>query len=137
MRSLSRDRQKVWFSKITEKIVGTSSVPVYEKPTMLRLVVSATSGTPEELAAGIVPDYDRYIVRHKIQNCAHSFEVEESMVAWIDVTPKLDEDGNLSMSDDEYTPETPPDYRVKRILDSQKAKVCRYGIVKIRGGADG
>lgn len=126
MRNFKRQQQKVWFTRITEKNVGIDKVKVYAKPFMKELPVSATSGTPEELAAGIVPNYDRYITSYK------KLDVQEGDMCFIDVEPKLDANGELTMTDD-YIPVTPPDYRIVKLLVTQKGLVFRYGISKIGG----
>ena len=126
MRSLLRQRQKVWFSKIEEKLDGIDTVLLYSKPIMYFLTVSATAGTSEEIAAGLIPSYDRYVTSFQ------KLPVIEGMAVWVDVVPELDESGNLVMSDDGVTPITPPDYTLKRILDTKKGDVARYGIVKIK-----
>lgn len=133
MRSPSRLKQKVWFSKIEEVIEGIDTVQRYSKPIMKRFTVSATAGTPEEISAGIVPTYDRYITRYKNSCCENDIEYEEGMAVWVDKVPQLDDSGNLVMKDDGITPTTPPDYTLKKIIDSQKSKVARYGISKIGG----
>lgn len=133
MRSPSRLKQKVWFSKIEEVIEGIDTVQRYSKPIMKRFTVSATAGTPEEISAGIVPTYDRYITRYKNSCCENDIEYEEGMAVWVDKVPQLDDSGNLVMKDDGITPTTPPDYTLNKIIDSQKSKVARYGISKIGG----
>lgn len=57
-RNSVRDRQKVWWVTIEEIHEGIDNIIKYGKPEMLKQTVSATSGTPEEIAAGIVPNYD-------------------------------------------------------------------------------
>lgn len=133
MRSPSRSKQKVWFSKIEEVIEGIDTVQRYSKPIMKRFTVSATAGTPEEIAAGIVPTYDRYITRYKNSCCENNIEYEEGMAVWVDKVPQLDDSKNLVMAEDGITPVTPPDYKLKKILGTQKGKVLRYGISKIGG----
>lgn len=133
MRSPSRLKQKVWFSKIEEVIEGIDTVQRYSNLIMKRFTVSATAGTPEEIAAGIVPTYDRYITRYKNSCCDNDIEYEEGMAVWVDKIPKIDNSGNLVMAEDGKTPVTPPDYTLKKIIDSQKSKVARYGISKIGG----
>ncbi len=128
MRSPSRLKQKVWFSKIEEVIDGIDTVQKYSKPIMRRFTVSATAGTPEEIAAGIVPTYDRYITSYD-----RNFKPEEGMEVWVDTVPQLDDSGSLVMAGDGITPVTPPDYTLKKILGTQKGKVFRYGISKIGG----
>lgn len=95
---------------------------------MKRFTVSATAGTPEEISAGIVPTYDRYITSFD-----SDFKPEEGMTVWVDNIPQLDDSGNLVMKDDGVTPVTPPDYTLKKIIDSQKSKVARYGIKSVSG----
>lgn len=130
MRSPSRLKQKVWFSKIEEVVKGIDTVQKYSKPIMKRFSVSATAGTPEEISAGIVPTYDRYITSYDRSFCDIA---EEGMAVWVDKIPKIDDLGSLVMAEDGITPITPPDYTLKKIIDSQKSKVARYGISKIGG----
>lgn len=128
MRSASRERQKVWFSRKTEKQDGIDTIEVYDKPVMKLLAVSVGSGFPTEIAAGIVPDYDRTVVSYD-----KSFQPLEGDVLWVDREPELDEEGNLKLEDDEATPTVPPDYIIKRIEQSQKSLTVKYRIVKIGG----
>lgn len=128
MRSLSRQKQKVWHSRIEEVQDGINTVFRYQKPIMKKCTVSATAGTPEEISAGVVPTYDRYITSYD-----RNLGFKETDVFWIDVAPEVDDNGNLVMQEDGITPVTPPDYTLKKILDTQKGKVARYGISKIGG----
>ena len=128
MRSPSRLKQKVWFSKVEESVEGIDTVQKYSKPIMKHFTVSSTAGTPEELAAGIVPTYDRYITSFD-----RNFKPEEGVAGWVDKVPQMDDSGNLVMSDDGITPVTPPDYTLKKIIATQRGKVFRYGISKIGG----
>ena len=130
MRSPSRLKQKVWFSKITEDSSSIDPVITYSKPIMKRFTVSATAGLPEEIAAGIVPTYDRYITSYDREFCKVA---EEGMAVWVDKIPQIGDSGNLIMADDGITPVTPPDYTLKKILATQRGKVFRYGISKIGG----
>lgn len=130
MRSPSRQKQRVWFSKITEDSSSIDSVISYSKPIMKKFTVSATAGTPEETAAGIVPTYDRYITSYDRSFCDIA---EEGMAVWADKIPQIDDFGNLVMSDDGITPVTPPDYTLKKIIDTAKGSVARYGIKKVGG----
>lgn len=61
MRGLKRQKQTVYWSKVTEILDGIDTVPFYSQPQSFKFSVSSTAGTPEEISAGIVPDYDRYI----------------------------------------------------------------------------
>ena len=128
MRSPSRLKQKVWFSKVREIQVGIDTINQYSKLIEKKFTISPNSGTPEEISAGIVPTYDRYITSYD-----RDFKPEEGMAVWVDKIPQIDDSGNLVMSEDGITPVTPPDYTLKKIIDSQKSKVARYGISKIGG----
>lgn len=150
MRSSTRQKQDVWYSKVKEELSGIDTIRTYEKPKKVKLVCSSTSGTPEEISAGLVPDYERYLVYHK-PKYGKKLELEEGMALWIDVAPKLDEDGNLKANvtykvdrngenvlNDKGNPivynleyPTPPDYVLKQIFQTQKSETIRYGIVKI------
>lgn len=128
MRSPSRLKQKVWFSKITEDSSSIDPVITYSKPIMKRFTISATAGLPEEISAGIVPTYDRYITSYD-----RDFKPEEGMAVWVDKVPQLDDSGNLVMAEDGITPVTPPDYTLKKIIDTAKGSVARYGIKMLSG----
>lgn len=121
-------KQRVWFSKITEDSSNIDPMITYSKPIMKRFTVSATAGLPEEIAAGIVPTYDRYITSYD-----RDFKPEEGMAVWVDKVPQLDDSGNLVMAEDGITPVTPPDYTLKKIIDTAKGSVARYGIKKVGG----
>lgn len=128
LRNPVRDRQKVWFSRVTEKKDGIDTIQEYSKPIMKRFTVSATSGTPEEISAGIVPNYDRYITSYD-----RTFNPQEGDLVFVDIEPAIDRNGNLEIGADRHTPKTPPDYRIAKILDTKRGSVARYGIVKIGG----
>lgn len=128
MRSPSRLKQKVWFSKVREIQVGIDTINQYSKLIEKKFTISPNSGTPEEISAGIVPTYDRYITSYD-----RDFKPEEGMAVWVDKIPQIDDFGNLIMAEDGITPVTQPDYTLKKIIDSQKSKVARYGISKIGG----
>lgn len=133
MRSPVKDRQRVWFSKITEKKVGIDTIQDYSKPIMRKLTVSAGTGAPSQISAGLVVDYDRELTSYdkKLRG-----QIEEGSVCWVDVIPEITEDGSLVMSDDGVTPTVPPDYRVDKIFSTAKGKVDVFGIKRI-GGSNG
>ena len=133
MRSRVRDRQRVWFSKITEKKVGIDTIQDYSKPIMRKLTVSAGTAAPTQISAGLVVDYDREITSY---DKSLRSEVTEGSVCWVDVIPEIAEDGSLILSDDEVTPTVPPDYRVDKIFSTAKGKVDVFGIKRI-GGSNG
>lgn len=124
MRSLKRQQQTVYWSKVSEGLSDIDTITEYTKPIAYKFSVSSTAGTPEEISAGIVPDYDRYITSFD-----RNFKPEEGDVFWIDAVPKLDGNGSLILSDD--IPAVMPDYRLKKILDTQRGNIARYGISKI------
>ena len=130
MRSPVRDRQPVYFSTITEKKVGIDTVQEYSNPIMRKLTVSAGTGAPSQISAGLVVDYDREIVSY---SKSLRSEVEEGSVCWVDVIPEIADNGSLVMSDDEVTPTVPPDYRVDKIFSTKRGNVDVFGIKKIGG----
>ena len=130
MRSPVRDRQKVWFSTITEKKVGIDTIQEYSKPIMVKLTASAGTGAPSQISAGLVVDYDRELVSY---SKSLRSEVEEGSVCWVDVIPEISEDGSLVMSDDGVTPTVPPDYRVDKVFSTARGRVDVLGIKKIGG----
>lgn len=130
MRGLVRQKQKVYWSRITEKTERLDRIKVYEKPVLYSFSVSSTAGTPEEIAAGIVPDYDRYITSFN-----RNFHPQEADIFWIDRIPQISEDGSLILNKD-GEPTVLPDYTLKKILDTQKGNIARYGISK-KGNEDG
>lgn len=133
MRSRVRDRQKVWFVTVTEKKVGIDTIQEYSKPIMRRLTISAGTGAPSQISAGLVVDYDRELTSYdkKLRG-----QIEEGSVCWVDVTPEIAEDGNLVLSADGVTPTVPPDYRVEKIFSTARGKVDVLGIKRI-GGSSG
>ena len=131
MRGLKRQKQSVYWSRVSEELDGIDTVPKYQKPELHFLSVSATAGTPEELSAGIMPNYDRYIT-----NFDRTFQPQTADVFWIDSKPELDDSGELVL-DEDGVPTVPPDYRLKKILDTQKGNIARYGLKYIGGGSDG
>ena len=130
MRSPVRDRQPIYFSTITEKKVGIDTVQEYNNPIMRKLTVSAGTGAPTQISAGLVVDYDREITSY---DKSLRSEVTEGSVCWVDVVPEIADDGSLVMSDDEVTPKVPPDYRVDKIFSAQRGNVDVFGIKKIGG----
>ena len=130
MRSPVRDRQKVWFSTITEKKVGIDTIQEYSKPIVAKLTASAGTGAPSQISAGLVVDYDRELTSYNLELRG---QIEEGSVCWVDVIPEISEDGSLVMSDDEVTPTVPPDYRVDKIFSTARGRVDVFGIRKIGG----
>lgn len=130
MRSRVRDRQAIYFSTVTEKKVGLDTVQEYGKPIMRKLTVSAGTGAPTQISAGLVVDYDREITSY---DKTLRGVIREGDAVFVDVEPQLNEDGTLAMGKDGYTPVTPPDYRISAIFKTQKGNVDVYGIKKIGG----
>ena len=133
MRSPVRDRQPIYFSTITEKKVGIDTIQEYSNPIMRKLTVSAGTGAPTQISAGLVVDYDREITSY---DKSLRSEVEEGSVCWVDVVPEIADDGSLVMSDDEVTPTVSPDYRVDKIFSTKRGNVDVFGIKRI-GGSNG
>ena len=130
MRSRGRDRQKIWFVTVTEKKVEIDTVQEYGKPIMKKMAVSSGTGQPGQVSAGLVVDYDREITSY---DKTLRGVIREGDAVFVDVEPKLNEDGTLTMGDDGYTPATPPDYRITNIFFTQKGKVDVYGIKRVGG----
>lgn len=124
MRCLLRQTQEIWFSVKSMGYTGIDETSVYSNPEMHRFTVSATGSTPEDYAVGIVPDYDRYITSFD-----RSFQPIEGMQCWVDVTPELNDDGSLKMTED-GEPTVPPDYTLRRKVDTKMGTVARYLIKK-------
>lgn len=131
MLSLKRQQQKVWVTVATKKEIEQDGLPTGEffnyltKPEMYKLSVSATAGNPQVLEAGVVIDYDR-----EITSFNKKLKLNVGDLLFIDVIPEIDNEGELVLSDDNMTPVTPPDYIVKKVLDTQVSNVARYGIEK-------
>ena len=130
MRSRGRDRQKIWFVTVTEKKVGIDTVQEYGKPIMRCLSVSSGTGQPGQVSAGLVVDYDREITSY---DKSLRGVIREGDAVFVDVEPQLNDDGTLTMGEDEYTPVTPPDYRISAIFSTKKGDVDVFGIKKIGG----
>ena len=128
MRSPVRDRQPIYFSTITEKKVGIDTVQEYSKPIMRKLTVSAGTGAPTQISAGLVVDYDREITSY---DKTLRGVIREGDAVFVDVEPQLNDDGTLTMGEDGYTPVTPPDYRISAIFSTQKGDVDVFGIKKV------
>lgn len=124
MRCLMRQTQEIWFSVKSMSYTGIDETSVFSKPEMHRFTVSATGSTPEDYAAGIVPDYDRYITSFD-----RNFNPIEGTQCWVDVKPEIEADGSLKMTED-GTPTVSPDYTLKRRVDTKMGNVARYLIKK-------
>lgn len=124
MRCLLRQTQELWFSVKKIGFTGIDETSTFTKPQKFRFTVSATGSTPEEYAAGIVPDYDRYITSFD-----RTFNPIEGTQVWVDVIPELDENGYIKLTDD-GEPTVPPDYTLKRRVDTKMGNVARYLIKK-------
>ena len=124
MRCLQRQTQELWFSVETKKFSGIDDVSTFSKPEMHKFTVSPTGSTPEDYAAGIVPDYDRYITSFD-----RKFEPIEGMQVWVDVTPELTATKELKL-DENGCPTVYPDYTLKREVNTKKGTIARYLIKK-------
>ena len=134
MRSRGKDRQKNWNVTETEKKVGIDTVQEYGKPIMKKMAVSSGAGQPGQVSAGLVVDYDREITSY---DKTLRGVIREGDAVFVDVEPQLNEDGTLTMGEDEYTPVTPPDYRISAIFSTQKGNVDVFGIKRVGGNTNG
>ena len=146
VRNIQRQVQDLWFCEVTEINVGIDLVKQYSKPEKHRFSVSATAGYVNGWGAGFVLNYDRYITSFD-----RDFKPKEGMMVFVDVVPELGENGELVSKDVYETdiegntvldedgnpvvlfsePVTAPDYMLKRIYDTKKGKVARYGLEKV------
>ena len=134
MRSPLKYRQKVWFASIIEHNEGIDTWIEYEKPVMKKMTVSTGTGQPGQVSAGLVVDYDREITSY---DKSLRGVIREGDAVFVDVEPKLNDDGTLTMGEDGYTPVTPPDYRISAIFSTQKGDVDVFGIKRIGGNVNG
>lgn len=94
---------------------------------MKKMSVSAGTGQPGQISAGLVVDYDREITSY---DKSLRGVIQEGDAVFVDVEPKIKEDGTLVIGDDGYTPVTPPDYRISAIFKTQKGNIDVYGVKK-------
>lgn len=132
MRSRKKDLQDVWHCTMEEKRVGLDIVRVFGKPKKYRFTVSTLVGTPAELPIGVVLDYTRRIVSYDMK-----FEPKEGDFMFVDIEPMVDDEGNLILKDDGYTPVTYPDYWIKRKVQTKNGKIRRYGLAQTVGDSLG
>lgn len=132
MRSIRKDQQNLWFTKITESIPEGSidTKRTYEKPVCRRFTISNEGGIPLETGMGIVPHYERYITTY-----THEYVPEEGMLVYVDKEPELDAEGELVL-DENNEPTVKPDFYVRRIMTNKKASVVRAALVKVDGVKD-
>ena len=155
MRSLRRRKQNIWICTAYIDDSHMEPITTYSKPEIHRVSVSNTSGTPHELAVGLVSEYSRYFISYD-----RDFRPKEGMVLFVDREPIIDENGYLvlnygtiyltSRSNKVYTtrsgkkitlvdgeedgePITKPDYVLTHIMDTARGTIARYGIKKIAG----
>lgn len=129
MRGIKRRKQDIWVTEETRDDSTIEGTSTYSKPERHRFSVSSTSGTPNELAVGIVAEYSRYIVSYD-----RSFKAKEGMLLFVDIEPELDEYGELVL-DENGEPNTKPDYVLTHVMDTKKGTLARYGIKKVAGYA--
>lgn len=127
MRSLQRRKQDIWVTKATRSDASIEGTITYSKPEHHRCSVSNTSGSPGEVSAGIIPEYDRYIISYD-----RDFKPEEGSMLFVDKTPILTASGNLAV-DINGDPYSKPDYVLVKISNTEKGTIARFGIRKIAG----
>lgn len=133
MRSIKRQKQKVWHTSIIEEEIKDDEgnftgefKEVYSKPILQKFTVSSTVGNSEDTPSGITADYSRVVTSYD-----RKFKPKEGDMFFIDIEPEFDEMGNLKIDLVEQKPITLPDYVLKKILDTKKGTVARYGIAKL------
>ena len=128
MRSISRRKQDIWITTVSQDDSHIQQVSSYTKPVKYRATVSNTSGTPHELPVGIVAEYSRYFISYD-----RNFSAKEGDMLFVDRVPVLDEDGYLVIDPETEKAVTTPDYVISHIMDTQKGTIARYGIKKVAG----
>lgn len=145
MRGLVRKRQQVWFVSVTESNDGISTLQHFGKPELRNMNVSATVGDVRTFGDGFYPEYDRYITCYD-----KNFLPVVGTMVFVDVEPEIGPDGYLVQNDtplykldgtprlDEYgnvrvdkNYKTLPDYRIERVLHTQKGTVTRFMLKKV------
>ena len=127
MRNATRRKQDVWFVSRDRDDSSIEPSYVYGTPIKKRVSVSPTSGYPTEMNFGLLPTYDRYIISYE-----RDFNPVEGTYLYVDRTPELDADKELVLNEN-GEPTVKPDYILKRIADTQKGVLARYGIDKCTG----
>lgn len=119
MRSRLKDRQRVWICRAEERLDGIDTIQGLTKPVEIWATVSHTIDYPDRTQAGIILDYDRYVVLYDMR-----IEVKEGYLLFVDREPEFDELGELLNE---------PDYKVRRVIATQKGIVKRLGIRHVEG----
>ena len=131
MRSQRRQRQWVWFAKPTMQRVGLDNVMVYSEFEKHFVTVSPTTGYPLLLSSGFIPTYDRYITSFE-----KTWKPTEGTVAWVDIEPEVDVNGNVVIDSKTKNPTVLPDHIIDKLMWTKKAKMDRYGLKKL-GASNG
>lgn len=117
MKCLERNKVEFWYALYTGReamtdddgnITGEYAL-LYGQPAHFRANISAAKGETESRQFGENLVYDRVIVSDK--TCP---PIDEYSILWVDIVPALDNDGNLSLTDDGEIA-TPHDYIVKKV----------------------
>lgn len=103
MRQLERERRGVWFAKYLDKepIVDTEGHRTgeyrltYGKPFRFEMTVSPRTGNTWGDGFGIGVDCDRTALVDRVGT-----GIDETCIAWVDIRPKLNDDGSLAYGDD-------------------------------------
>lgn len=145
MRTRIRAAQKVWFVTVSESLDGLNTGEIYGKPVVKKVGVSVSTDEADRDSNGLIPVYDRY------SHCYDkSFLPEIGDMAFIDVVPELDENGELVYTEEavlkpngeprldgnrnpitvrKYA--TKPDYRIIEVRQTQKGNVNRFLYKKV------
>lgn len=121
MRSLVKQRQKVWFCSVTEVNDGLDRKRLYSKPDEKRMTVSWGTGDMKFEGSGIVEDYDRQITCFD-----RSFNPPVGTMVYIDTVPSIDP---ITFELTEDSPK--PDYIVVKIIDTKAGLNSRICVKKV------
>lgn len=132
MRSFKRQKQNVWHTSIKQEEIKDDDgnytgewQTVYAKPILYKLTVSSTVGNSDDTPYGVTVDYSRLVTSYDKR-----LKPKEGDMFFIDIEPRVDENGMLELDEITNEPLTKPDYVIKEILSTQKGTVARYGIDK-------
>lgn len=128
MAGRSNLKQDLWYCKRVNKYIGIDKVNTFSDIVHDKRSVSTTAGSPEEISVGLIPVYDRYITVYKRND---SYIPSEGDYVFIDIEPYINTNNELLL-DDDGIPKTIPDYRVEKLINTKKSRICLIGCSKVK-----
>lgn len=132
MRQLERERRGVWFARYEDRtplhdedgMLTGEYLLTYGKPFMLPCTVSPRKGNTWGDGFGIGVDLDRTAVIDRIGT-----GVDETCIAWVDVRPSLDGNGETVVDEDGLMA-VPNDYRV--VMSGESFNYTSIALKKVK-----